>query len=56
MRSKEVCKNLKISKMTLHNYVKSGKIKVKECYSKVLIIYDDDSVNMLANSTNIDAK
>ena len=42
--------------MTLHNYVKSGKIKVKVRYSTVLIIYDDDSVNVLANRTNIDAK
>ena len=56
MRSKEVCEKLGISKMTLHNYVKSGKIKVKARYSKALIIYDDDSVNALANGMNIDTK
>ena len=48
-------RKLGISKITLYNYVKSGKIKVNIRYSKVLIIYDDDSVNAHVNSTNIDA-
>lgn len=50
MRSKEVCKKLGISKMTLHNYVKAGKIKVKARYSTKLLIYDDESVMKLLES------
>lgn len=54
MRSKEVCEKLGISKMTLHNYVKAGKIKIKARYSKALIIYDDESVYAIANNQLVD--
>ena len=47
MKSREVCEKLGITKMTLHNYVKSGKIKVKARYSRKMIIYDDASVEKL---------
>lgn len=50
MTSKEVRDKLGISKMTLHNYVKTGKIKIKAKYSKRYIIYDDESVEKLANN------
>jgi len=51
MKSKEVQNKLGISKMTLHNYVKAGKIKIKARYSRKMIIYDDESVEKLANGT-----
>ncbi len=49
MISHEVCRKLGITRMTLHNYVKKGLIKIKTKYSPRLIIYDDDSVNRLYN-------
>lgn len=50
MKSKEVCKKLGITKMTLHNYVKAGKVKIKARYSRKMIIYDDESVESLAKN------
>lgn len=44
MRMKEVLERLNVTRMTLNNYVKAGKIKVKQRLSKRLFIYDDESI------------
>lgn len=50
MTSQEVQEALNISRMTLCNYVKAGKIKVKQKMSERKLDYDIDSVNQLRNS------
>ena len=45
MTSQEVQEALNISRMTLCNYVKAGKIKVKSKLSNRKLDYDIDSVN-----------
>lgn len=50
MTSQEVQEALNISRMTLCNYVKAGKIKVKSKLSNRKLDYDIDSVNQLRNS------
>lgn len=44
MKAKEVLKLLNISRQTLYNYLKQGKVKVKTKYNKNFYEYDDDSV------------
>ena len=53
MTSQEVQEALNISRMTLCNYVKAGKIKVKSKLSNRKLDYDIDSVNQLRNSKSI---
>ena len=50
MTSKEVQETLNISRMTLCNYVKAGKIKVNSKMSERKLDYDIDSVNQLLNA------
>ena len=47
MKAIEVVKLLNISKMTLHNWVKAGKVKVKARHSKRTFEYDDESIYAL---------
>lgn len=54
MKTSEVLAKLHISPMTLNNYVKAGKIKVKYKYSDKLFVYDDQSVEDFLKSTQLD--
>lgn len=49
MKAKDVLKLLKISRITLYNYVKSGKLPVKKLHNGYYD-YDDTTVNFLANN------
>ena len=53
MTSKEVQETLNISRMTLCNYVKAGKIKVNSKMSERKLDYDIDSVNQLLNAKQV---
>ena len=50
MTSKEVQETLNISRMTLCNYVKAGKIKINCKMSERKLDYDIDSVNQMLNA------
>ena len=52
MKAKDVLKILGVSRQTLYNYVKQGKIKVSSVYNKNFYEYDDDSVYALIGKTN----
>ena len=52
MRAKEALEILGVSRMSLCNYVKQGKIKVKEVRNKNQMDYDDNSVYECANKMN----
>ena len=53
MKARDVMEALGISKMTLHNYVKSGKIKVDKVVNSRVIEYNADSVENLASSGGV---
>lgn len=52
MKAKDVLKILGISRQTLYNYLKQGKIKVSSVYNKNFYEYDDDSIYALIGKKN----
>ncbi len=52
MKAKEVLHLLGITRQTLYNYLKQGKIKLKTKYNKTFYEYDDDSVYQLIGNIN----
>lgn len=53
MKAKEVLKILGITRQTLYNYLKQGKISIKAKYNKNFYEYDDDSVYALIGQKQI---
>lgn len=49
MKAKEAMRLLGVSKMTLHNYVKTGKIKIDKKINSRNIVYNNESVYKFAN-------
>ena len=52
MKAKEVLHLLGITRQTLYNYLKQGKIKLETKYNKTFYEYDDDSVYQLIGNIN----
>ena len=53
MKAKEVLKILGITRQTLYNYLKQGKVSIKAKYNKNFYEYDDDSVYALIGQKQI---
>ena len=53
MKAKEVLKILGITRQTLYNYLKQGKVSIKAKYNKNFYEYDDDSVYALIGEKQI---
>lgn len=53
MKAKEVLKILGITRQTLYNYLKQGKVSIKVKYNKNFYEYDDDSVYALIGQKQI---
>lgn len=53
MKAKEVLKILGITRQTLYNYLKRGKVSIKAKYNKNFYEYDDDSVYALIGQKQI---
>ena len=53
MEAKEVLKILGITRQTLYNYLKQGKVSIKAKYNKNFYEYDDDSVYALIGQKQI---
>lgn len=53
MKAKEVLKILGITRQTLYNYLKQGKISIKTKYNKYFYEYDDDSIYALIGQKQI---
>lgn len=52
MKAKEILHLLGITRQTLYNYLKQGKVKLKTKYNKTFYEYDDDSVYQLIGNIN----
>lgn len=53
MKAKEVLKILGITRQTLYNYLKQGKVSIKAKYNKNFYEYDDDSVYALIGQKQV---